>query len=62
MYQVPNADNTVVGHVLASFNATPIILDYFKSYNLFLDIFLWKRNATKDEAKLIRIMLKITAK
>ncbi|RDW61598.1 carbohydrate esterase family 1 protein [Coleophoma crateriformis] len=32
---LPNADNTQVDHVLASYNATPIILGFFKRYPLF---------------------------
>ncbi|KAJ6022140.1 carbohydrate esterase family 1 protein [Penicillium herquei] len=31
---VPNADNQVAGHHVASFNATPIILDFFNRYTL----------------------------
>jgi len=31
---VPNADNQVAGHVLASFNATPIIIEWFKQHTL----------------------------
>ena len=31
---VPNADNTVAGHHVANYNATPIILDFFKSHPL----------------------------
>jgi len=30
----PNADNQVAGHHVASFNATPIILEFFKSHRL----------------------------
>jgi poly(3-hydroxybutyrate) depolymerase len=30
----PNADNQVSGHHIASFNATPIILDFFKEHPL----------------------------
>lgn len=30
----PNADNQVLGHHPASFNATPIILDFFKQHSL----------------------------
>jgi hypothetical protein len=30
----PNADNTVVGHHVANYNATPIILKFFESHPL----------------------------
>lgn len=33
---VPNADNTVAGHHVASYNATPIILDFFEAHPLSL--------------------------
>lgn len=33
---VPNADNTVAGHHVANYNATPIILDFFESHPLSL--------------------------
>lgn len=32
----PNADNTAAGHHVANYNATPIILDFFKSHPLSL--------------------------
>jgi poly(3-hydroxybutyrate) depolymerase len=31
---VPNADNTVSGHHVANYNATPIILDFFATHPL----------------------------
>jgi poly(3-hydroxybutyrate) depolymerase len=31
---VPNADNAVAWHQVANYNATPIILDFFKSHPL----------------------------
>jgi poly(3-hydroxybutyrate) depolymerase len=31
---VPNADNTVVGHHVANYNATPMILEFFKNHPL----------------------------
>ncbi|KAL7929728.1 carbohydrate esterase family 1 protein [Trichoderma chlorosporum] len=38
---VPNADNQAAGHHIASFNATPIILEFFKQHPLsILDILL----------------------
>ena len=33
---VPNADNTVAGHHVANYNATPIILDFFEAHPLSL--------------------------
>ena len=36
---IPNADNQVAGHHLASFNATPIMLDFFRQHPLnFFDL------------------------
>jgi poly(3-hydroxybutyrate) depolymerase len=34
---VPNADNELPGHHVASFNATPIIMKFFENYSLDLD-------------------------
>lgn len=34
---VPNADNQEPGHILASYNATPIVLDFFDQHSLALD-------------------------